>query len=83
MATILIRFDDDGVRIVTGDIPPDATTPIRDPQPTDFVTNQAFFVAEGAYCYGLDPNVSCTPLWRIVKAVDGQQTEARFRKKAP
>jgi hypothetical protein len=80
MATVLIRFDDDKVRIVTGDIPPDAATPISNPQQTGFVTNQAFIVTEGAYCYGLDPSVACTPLWRILQAVDGQQTEARFRK---
>jgi hypothetical protein len=81
MARVLIRFDGGNVPIVTGDVPPDDATPISDPQPTDFVTNQAFIVAPGAWCFGLEPGVHCTPLWQVVRAVEGEETVASFKKR--
>ena len=82
MATVLVRFDDGGVPIVSGEIPPNEQTPIADPTPTGHVTNQPFIVAAGEYCYGLRSAVPYTPLWQTVQAVDGEQTEIRFRRRA-
>jgi hypothetical protein len=83
MATILISFDGGNVPVVTGDIPPDDQTPISAPAPTGFVTNQAFIVAEGAYCFGLETAMSYTPLWQVVQAVDGEQAPITFRRTPP
>jgi len=83
MATVLIRFDGGKVPVVTGDIPPDDRTPISDPTQTGFVTNQAFIVAEGEYCFGLESAVSYTPLWQVVQAIDGEQAEITFRQTPP
>ena len=79
MATVLIRFDGGDVPVITGDIPPSAQTPISEPTQTGFVTNNAFIVAEGEYCFGLESAVSHTPLWHLVQAVDGQQAEISFK----
>lgn len=83
MATVLVRFDGGNVPVVTGDIPDDADTPISSPTPTGFVTNKAFIVAAGDYCFGLDTTVSYTPLWQLVQAVDGTQTEITFKRRVP
>jgi hypothetical protein len=80
MATVRISFNGGNVPIVTGDIPPDPQTPIAEPTQTGFTTNQAFIVAEGVYCYGLDTGVSYAPLWQVVQAVDGEQTDIAFRR---
>ena len=83
MATVLIKFDAGNVPVVIGAIPPDAQTPISNPTSTGFVTNQAFIVAEGVYCYGLSSAVPHAPLWYFVQAIDGEQTEVAFRRTAP
>lgn len=83
MATVMIRFDNDGVPVVTGDVPPDDRTPISAPTPTVFVTNKAFMVAEGVYCFGLKTAVSHTPLWQVVQAVDGERAEITFHRTQP
>jgi hypothetical protein len=83
MATVLVKFDSDNIPVVTGDIPPDQQTPISDPTQTGFVTNQAFIVAAGVYCYGLQSPVAYTPLWQLVQAVDGEQTEIAFHRSTP
>jgi len=83
MAIVLVKFDRNNIPVVTGDIPPNAQTPISDPTRTGFVTNQAFIVAEGEYCYGLQSSVAYTPLWQLVQAVDGEQTEITFRRTTP
>jgi hypothetical protein len=80
MATVHISFDGGNVPIVTGDAPPSDRTPIIDPTPTGFTTNQAFIVAEGFYCFGLQSPIPYTPLWQVVQAVDGVQAEIAFRK---
>ena len=80
MATVRVIFDGGNVPVVTGDIPPDDQTPIINPTPTGFMTNQAFIVEEGVLCFGLQTTVSYTPLWQMVQAVDGEQAEIRFRK---
>jgi hypothetical protein len=79
MATVRISFNGGDVPIVTGDIPPDAETPIAEPAQTGFTTNEAFIVPEGAYCYGLGTAVSHEPLWQVVQAVDGEQTDIAFQ----
>jgi hypothetical protein len=79
MATVRISFNAGNVPIVTGDMPPDAQTPIADPTQTGFTTNQAFIVTEGIYCFGLDTPIAHTPLWQMVQAVDGEQAEIAFR----
>ena len=81
MATVRVIFDGGDVPVLTGDIPPDDQTPIIDPTPTGFITNQAFIVEEGVYCFGLETALSYTPLWQTVQAVDGQQAEIRFRQR--
>jgi hypothetical protein len=81
MAMVLVRFDGGGVPVVTGDIPPDENTPLADPQPTGFSTNQPFMVAAGTYCFSLQ--APCAPLWRVVQAVDGEQTDIDFRRAGP
>lgn len=83
MATVLVKFDSDNIPVVTGDIPPDQQTPISDPTQTGFVTNQAFIVAAGEYRYGLQSPVTYTPLWQLVQAVDGEQTEIAFHRSTP
>jgi hypothetical protein len=80
MAIVRIAFDGGNVPIVTGDAPPDGQTPIVDPVPTGFMTNQPFIVAEGIYCFGLQTAVPYTPPWQLVQAIDGQQAEIFFRK---
>jgi hypothetical protein len=79
MAIVRVNFDAGNVPVVTGDIPPDDQTPIIDPTPTGFTTNQAFIVAEGIYCFGLQSAVPHTPLWQLVQAVDGEQAEIAFQ----
>lgn len=79
MATVRISFNAGNVPIVTGDLPPDGQTPIAAPTQTGFTTNQAFIVPEGIYCYGLDTGLPYTPLWQVVQAVDGEQTEIAFQ----
>ena len=79
MATVRITFNAGNVPIVTGDVPPDPQTLIADPMQTGFSTNQAFIVAEGVYCFGLDTPIAHTPLWQVVQAVDGEQAEIAFR----
>jgi len=81
VATVLIHFDTPGVPIVTGELPTDPQTPIQNPVATGFVTNQAFIVPAGTYCYGLQTDAAVTPLWQVVQAVDGEQTEASFRRR--
>lgn len=81
MATILVRFDGGAVPIVTGDIPANSDNPITAPVPTAFVTNQTFIVAEGIYCFALDTAIAYAPLWQVVQAVDGEQTEISFHRK--
>jgi len=83
MAAVLIRFDGGTVPVVTGDIPPDDQTPISNPTQTGFVTNQAFIVAEGEYCFGLQSTTPYTPLWQVVQAIDGEQAEITFRRTPP
>jgi hypothetical protein len=83
MATVLVKFDINGTPIVTGDIPPNEQTPIADPTQTNHLTNKAFIVAPGEYCYGLQSAVAYTPLWQVVQAVDGEQAEITFRRSAP
>jgi len=83
MATVMIKFDAGNVPIVTGDVPPDDHTPISNPTPTSFVTNKAFIVVEGVYCYGLKTAISHIPLWQVVQAVDGEQSEITFRRTQP
>jgi hypothetical protein len=80
MAIVRLSFDAGNVPVVTGDLPPDAQTPIPNPTPTDFTSNQAFVVREGFYCFGLETAVPYTPLWQLVQAVDGEETEILFRK---
>lgn len=80
MATVLIKFDGGDVPVVTGAIPPDEDTPISNPQPTGFVTNRTFIVAEGQYCFGLDTAIPYTPLSQVVQAVDGVPAEITFRR---
>jgi hypothetical protein len=83
MATVLIRFDGGNVPVITGDIPPNPQTPINPPTPTGFVTNKAFIVDEGNYCFGLATTIRHTPLWALVQAVDGQQADIAFRRTRP
>ena len=80
MAIVLIRFDGGAVPIVVGDIPPNADTPVSDPLLTGFVTNQAFMVDEGVYCFALDMAPTYRPLWQVVQAIDGQPAEITFRR---
>jgi hypothetical protein len=76
MAVVLVKYDTDGVAIVTGDIPPDPNTPIAEPVDTGHVTNQPFIVAASMYCYGLA--APCTPLWQVVQAIDDVPAEITF-----
>ena len=80
MATVRIRFDGGNVPIVTGDKPPDDQTPIADPTRTEFTTNHSFIVVEGMYCFGLETPRPYSPLWQVVQAVDGEETDIAFRK---
>jgi hypothetical protein len=80
MTIVRISFDGGNVPIVTGDAPPDDQTPIADPVPTGFTTNQPFMVAAGFYCFGLQTSVPYTPLWQLVQAIDGEPTAIFFRK---
>ncbi len=80
MATIRISFDGGSVPVVMGDMPANDQTPIADPTPTQFRTNRAFIVLEGVYCFGLQTTQRYTPLWQVVQAVDGEQTDIAFRK---
>jgi hypothetical protein len=77
---VLVKLDVDGIPIVTGDIPPNAQTPIVNPTRIGQVTNRAFIVAAGEYCYGLQSTVAYTPLWQTVQAIDGEQAEITFRR---
>jgi hypothetical protein len=83
MATVMIRFDGGGVPVITGDIPPNDHTPISNPTQTGFVTNKAFIVAEGEYCFGLESTISHAPLWQVVQAIDGEQAEVTFKRTRP
>ncbi len=80
MAIIRVSFDGGNVPIVMGDVPPDDQTPIVFPVPTGFATNQPFIVAEGFYCFGLQTALAYTPLWQVVQAIDGEQTEISFQR---
>ena len=80
MAIVHISFDGGNVPIVIGDVPPDDQTPITDPVPTGFTTNQPFIVAEGLYCFGLQTAARLHPLWQLVQAIDGEPAEISFRK---
>jgi hypothetical protein len=83
MAIVLIKFNGGNVPVVTGDIPFDDGTPISNPTATGFVTNQAFIVAAGPYCFGLNSAISHKPLWQVVQAVDGEETEITFLRTTP
>jgi hypothetical protein len=83
MATVLIRFDGGNVPVITGAIPANEDTPISNPTPTGFVTNEAFRVDEGEYCFGLDATVPYAPLWQVVQAVNGVPSNIRFRRTKP
>jgi hypothetical protein len=80
MATVRVSFDGGNAPIVRGAVPDDEQTPIADPTPTGFVTNQSFIVPEGTYCFGLITRERYAPLWQVVQAVDGDPTEISFRK---
>jgi hypothetical protein len=80
MATVRINFDGGNVPVVMGDMPADEQTPIADPTQTGYTTNQLFIVAEGMYCFGLTSAQPYGPLWQVVQAVDGEQTDIAFRK---
>ena len=80
MATICISFDGGSVPIVMGDMPANEQTPISNPTPTKFTTNRPFIVLEGVYCFGLQTTQPYAPLWQLVQAVDGEQTDIAFRK---
>ena len=80
MATVRVSFNGGNVPIVTGDVPPDERTPILNPTPTGFTTNQTFMVREGIYCFGLDAPVPHAPLWQVVRAIDDEPAEIVFRK---
>jgi hypothetical protein len=80
MAIVRISFDGGNVPIVTGDVPPDDQTPIVAPVATGFATNQAFIVAEGFYCFSLQTALPYTPLWQVVQAIDGEQSEISFQR---
>jgi hypothetical protein len=82
MATVLIRFDGGDVPVVTGAIPPDDATPITNPTPAGYMTNQTVIVDAAEYCFGLDTQIAHTPLWRTVQAVDGVPAAITFRKRA-
>jgi hypothetical protein len=80
MAIVRISFDGGNVPIVTGDVPADDQTPIVNPVPTGFAANQPFIVAEGLYCFGLQTATPYAPLWQVIQAIDGEQTEISFQK---
>jgi len=80
VATVRISFDGGNVPIVTGDMPADDQTPIADPTPTGFTTNHPFIVVEGLYCFGLETAQPYTPMWQVVQAVDGEETDIAFWK---
>ncbi len=80
MATVLVKFDFDKVPVVTGDMPSDAQTPISNPMQTGFVTNEAFIVPEGVYCFGLQSADTYAPLWQVVQASDDEQSVVTFRR---
>ncbi len=80
MATVRISFDGGDVPIVTGELPADDQTPIADPTRTEFTTNHPFIVVEGLYCFGLETAQPYSPLWQVVQAVDGEETDIAFRK---
>jgi hypothetical protein len=79
MAIVRVSFNGGNVPIITGDAPPDDRISITDPMPTGFVTNRAFIVSEGIYCFGLDSANPYTPLWQLIQAVDGEETEISFQ----
>jgi hypothetical protein len=79
MATVLVRFDGGDVPVVTGGVPPDDKTRIEFPTATGFVTNQAFIVDAGEYCFGLETTRNYMPPWKVVQAIDGEQTTVTFR----
>jgi hypothetical protein len=78
MAIVRIRFDGGEVPIVTGSFPPDESTPIDLPSETDFITNKAFIVDQGIYCFGLQTDIPHKPLWQRVQAVDGVPAQVSF-----
>jgi hypothetical protein len=80
VATVRITFDGGDVPVVLGDMPADEQTPIADPTPTGFTTNNSFIVAEGMYCFGLQTAQRYSPLWQVVQAVDGVQNDIAFWK---
>lgn len=80
MATVRVSFDGGNVPVVTGEVPADDQTPIVNPRPTGFTTNQAFIVEEGVYCFGIQTAFPHAPLWQVVQAVDGEQAVIVFRK---
>jgi hypothetical protein len=80
VATVRITFDGGDVAVVLGDMPGDELTPIADPTPTGFTTNHPFIVVEGMYCFGLETAQRYSPLWQLVQAVDGVQSDIAFRK---
>lgn len=80
MAIVRISFDGGNVPVVTGDAPFDDRTPITDPVFTGFATNQPFIVAEGLYCFGIQTPIPHTPLWQVVQAIDGEETDIAFRR---
>jgi hypothetical protein len=80
MATIRISFDGGSVPVVMGDMPDSDQLPISSPTPTAFTTNHPFIVQEGLYCFGLQTTQPHTPLWKVVQAVDGEQSDIAFRK---
>jgi hypothetical protein len=80
MAIVRVSFDGGDVPVITGDIPPNAETPIAEPTSTGYRTHRSFIVAEGMYCFGLETAQPYSPLWQVVQAVDGEQTDIAFRK---
>jgi hypothetical protein len=83
MAIVMVKFDGGNVPVVTGDIPPDDNTPISDPTPTGFSSNQAVIVADGINCFGLDTTIPYTPLWQTVQSIAGVQAEITFHRRMP
>jgi hypothetical protein len=80
MATVLVKFNGGNVPVVTGDVPPDDNTPISNPTPTGYTSNQPVIVSDGLNCFGLDTSIPYTPLWQTVQSVPGVQAEITFRR---
>lgn len=78
MARVRVDYAGTPVDVFTGAQPPDAQTPITNPEPTNHKTNEEFPLESGIYCFGIKADPPCATLWKTVQIQDGALNVVSF-----